>query len=68
VFISHGIGHDRQWCIGASPVKVHQKDERARACDGCEKAEVNWFVHPEEMKAKLPLAFIVIINYYTGGW
>jgi len=49
-------------------VKVHQKDERARACDGCEKAEVNWFVHPEEMKAKLPLAFIVIINYYTGGW
>lgn len=50
--MASGECHGRQWYTGTSPVEVHQGDERARARDGQRKTEENWFVHPEEMKAK----------------
>lgn len=50
--MASGVYHEMQWCIGESPVEVHQDDDRVRACDGQGKAERNWFGHTGEMKAQ----------------
>lgn len=50
--VASGVRCENQWCTGASPVEVHQDDDRVGACDGQEKDEKNWFGHTEEMKAQ----------------